>query len=81
MLWVLLDCGRWAPNQGNEAERIQVAVMCLKAQLFRWYSDRARKHPEEALTRLADLTYKMVGTKSRPKLKTKAAETWGLLIF
>ena len=23
----------------------------------------------------------MVGTKSRPKLETKAAETWGLLIF
>ena len=81
VLWVLLDCGCWAPNQGNEAERIQVALMCLKAELFRWYSDRARKHPEEALTRLADLTYKMVGTKSRPKLKTKAAETWGLLIF
>ena len=80
--WRLLLSGCWATTDSNtEAEMLQIAVMCMRAELFRWYRDRARSHPEENLTRLSDLTLKMLGTKAAPKLRTKAAETWGLLLF
>ena len=33
------------------------------------------------LTQISDLTVKMVGNRAEPKLKTKAAETWGVALF
>ena len=81
VIWVLLDCGCWDPPQGTEPERLQVAVMCMRAELWRWYGERAKTHRGENLTRLADLTPKMLGTRAQPKLRTKAAETWGILLF
>ena len=38
-------------------------------------------HPEENLTRLGDLTIKMLGAMDNPRLKTKAMETYGILLF
>ena len=81
IIWELLGAGCWHPNQGTEAEKVQVAVLAMRAELWRWYSERHKKYPLENLTRLADLTPKMLGTRASPKLKTKAAETLGLLHF
>ena len=38
-------------------------------------------HPTERLTRLGNITPKMLGSNSDRKLKTKGAETWGVLLF
>ena len=38
-------------------------------------------HPEENLTRLGDLTIKMLGAMDNPRLKTKAMDTYGVLLF
>ena len=37
--------------------------------------------PDRNLTRVHDITPAMVGTKADNKLKTKGAETWGVLLF
>ena len=81
LIWELLGAGCWHPNQGTEVERVQVAVLAMRSELWRWYGERHKKYPTEYLTRLADLTPKMLGTRASPKLKTKAAETLGLLHF
>ena len=46
-----------------------------------WYSKRHQEHPSERLTRVADFTFKMVGTRAEPNLKTKGAETYGIMKF
>jgi hypothetical protein len=46
-----------------------------------WYTARAQQHPQEQLSKLADLTFNMVGTPADPKLKLKAAEAYGFTLF
>ena len=46
-----------------------------------WYGEHRQEHPAQVLTRLNDLTPNMLGPKTAPKCKTKAAETWGLFLF
>ena len=81
LLWRMLRSHVWGRFADSRSERFHTSVLCLRASLLRWYKDRAQSHPTENLTRLVDLTVKMLGTESKPKLKTKAAETWGLLLF
>ena len=38
-------------------------------------------HPQQSLTKINVVTRKMVGDAAHPKMATKGAETWGLLIF
>ena len=44
---------------------------------MRWYHD----HRQDGLTELSDLTLKMLGSPGDQKLKTKAMETYSLLLF
>lgn len=80
-LWTMLLSGVWGGLERTEGEAFQVAVLCLRAELFAWYKTFSVQHPTEILTRLADLTPKMLGTPDRRKLKTKGAETYGVLCF
>ena len=38
-------------------------------------------YPSEKLTRVSDMTRKMVGEPNDPKPKTKGAETYGIVLF
>jgi len=67
--------------ESTAGEALIVAVMSLKNELFSWYRRRRKSHPTEKLTELSDLVPKMLGTKADPQLKTKAAETFGILVF
>ena len=49
----------------------------LRHELFTWY----RSCKNVSITRVNDLKVKMLGEPSKPVLKTKAAETYGLLLF
>ena len=49
----------------------------LRNDVFNWY--RLTNNPK--VTRIHDLTCKMLGSSTKPLLKTKAAETYGLLLF
>ena len=53
----------------------------IRAELKAWYKEHHREFPEEQLTRISDITVKMIGTANKPRLKTKGLETWGFLLF
>ena len=69
-IWKLILCGAYG-NLGTASENLHAAILVLRDALMRWYKDLT----EEDLTRVADLTVKMVGKKDDQKLKTKGAET------
>ena len=53
----------------------------MNSHLQAWYKKRHVAMPKEVLTRINTVTRKMVGGPADRKLKTKASETWGLLLF
>ena len=54
-----------------------MAIQHFRAELLRWYTDEAlEKH-----TQVSDITQSMLGSKTEPKLKLKAMETWGVCNF
>jgi len=79
-LWNMIESGVYGAF-GNAEENIQRAVSACRVQLTQWYKRRHQENPTEGLTRLNDLTVKMLGTSMAPLLKTKGAETWGLALF
>ena len=80
VLWCLIDSDVF-PKAGTSEENVQNAVLLLRAQLMAWYRQQQRERPERSLTRVSDLTVKMIGSRHDPKCKTKGAETFGLLLF
>ena len=79
MIWVLLE-SKILGDVGTAEENLQTAVLVLKSQLVFFYSEYDRTHAK-TLTRVSDLTSKMVGTRNQPKCKTKGAETLGMAFF
>ena len=77
----LVTAGIWGEFEGAAAERVSASVFALRGELKAWCSDRARTHPDEVLTRLADLTPKMIGDPTHTRMKVKAMECYGLLLF
>ena len=66
---------------GTADENLQRSVLILRSHLFNFYNEYEAAHPGKTLTRLSDLTAKMVGTKADPKCRTKGAETYGVAPF
>ena len=81
LCWFLIMSRIWRVHQRQE-EQVDHGVNVLKYQLRAWYRTRHRERPRETLTRINDITPKMLGeSPNTQKLKTKGAETWGLLLF
>lgn len=80
VVWYLLGSVMFA-GPGNADESLHVAVMAFALELNVFYKARAVSHPTEVLTRVSDFSVKLIGTKESPKLKTKGAETFGILVF
>ena len=78
-LWHLLSSSVY-PSIGSADENLQRAILVMRAQLMAFYKAHRRDHGD-VLTALSDLTLKMVGTPNDQKLKTKGAETFGLMLF
>ena len=79
-VWLCIESGIYGTAVGTSEETLHVAVLLLKTALKRFY----RKHFRETgkqLTQVSDVTVKMVGSRNDPKLKTKGAESWGILLF
>jgi hypothetical protein len=77
-LWFIVLSGFYGVI-GTVAENTAAALLAMRHDLMQWYKAVAVRFPN--LTRLSDLTSKMVGTRTQRKCKTKAAETWGLMLF
>jgi hypothetical protein len=80
VLWFLLS-SRLFGSHGTAEEHVQVATMIMKNKLMEFYTRYADAHPEKPLTRVSDLTPKMIGTRAEPRCKTKGAETFGMAAF
>ena len=80
-LWALLRAPIWGVGQPTEQERLLVALLAMKVELWEHYTRYDREHPTERCTRLADLTPKMVGIGSEMKLRTKAKETFHVALY
>jgi hypothetical protein len=81
VMWVLLKSSIWGLLEASEGARLQVSVHQMRAALFKWYDEWAKEHPDEPLTRINNITYKMIGDQWNPRLKLKAMETYGFLVF
>jgi hypothetical protein len=80
VLWFLFNSEIFG-SVGTAEENLQTAVLIIKSQLMAWYTEQQRANPSRVLTRVGDLTVKMVGTKHKPRCKTKGAETFGMALF
>ena len=79
IIWLLLDSNS-VVRGSNIDERKELFAIALKSNLRRWYPAYERAHGV-SLTRINDFTSKMLGERDEKKIKTKGAETWGLLLF
>ena len=80
-IWRMIKSGIWGKMQSTATEAMQVFVMTLRSNLMGWYRQYRRLHPEADLTEVADFTPGMLGTETKPHLKVKGAECYGLLLF
>ena len=80
-IWCLLMANIWGRTETYAAARVQGGVHAIKAELFYWYENRARTHPDQVLTRLGDLTVKMIGDRENYSFKAKGMETLGFCLF
>ena len=77
LLWQFVLSGCFGPSPGTSEERIDTARLALLHRLINWYKDRHALYPTEYLTRVSDLTRKMMGELDGKRLKVKGAESWG----
>jgi len=80
LVWEVLRKPIWARAELTGDERQEVNVLGLRSALFAFYTAHRRLHGP-VLTEITEVTTKMFGTTADPKLKTKAAETWGFHLF
>lgn len=81
VVWMVLDSPAWVPSRGSAEEHARMSVRCMRGELDQWYKDRHAANPVEGLTRVHDLTIKMFGSRTEPKIAMSASETWGFLLF
>jgi hypothetical protein len=62
-------------------EKVQVSILRLKGDLWKWYEKRSKDFPLEDVHRLQELTVEMIGKPIKPKFRGKAAESKTLLSF
>jgi hypothetical protein len=79
-VWQLLTSGVYGASATSGADLV-VCCLAMRTSLFNWYKARRAKFPSEGLTEVTDWIPSMVGKHGKPKLKTKAAETWSVLLF
>jgi hypothetical protein len=80
-VWHILGSSIFYGRLGTATEQAFNALLGFRHSLFLFYKSWDAAHPHGKLTRLSDLTIKMIGTHDSPLLKTKGAETFGILMF
>ena len=75
-LWELFTNRIWCDASVTETEAILLQLMSFKRELFAWYDEQQRAGHD--VTRISNMTNKMIGTSDRRLLKTKAMETFWL---
>ena len=81
--WEFLRSGVWRVAASNRTKNFKTSVLGCRSELWAWYASRRQSHSTENLTqvKVADVTRSPSGSMKDPKLKTRAAETWRMLLF
>ena len=79
-VWTCLLSGVFG-GVGTAEENVATGILAFRSMLMSWYKTRHKERPGERLTRLADFNAKLIGTASSQVLKSKGAETYGLMKF
>lgn len=79
ILWKLLRSGLWG-ELGTQDQQVAIAMLALSREISAFYKQR-RREKKRKLTCIQALNKRLLGAPSEPTLKTKGAETWGLLLF
>ena len=79
-VWEIIDSRRFG-TAGTQEEQLALSILALRASLMNWYKARHRLNPDEKLTRVPDFNARLVGKKSDPLLRSKGAESYGLLLW
>lgn len=82
VLWRVIEADAFhlGSGLGDEAGHARTALR-LRRELFDWYADQKRRFPEKPVYELADFNLKVLGSKAKPHLTAKAAESGSLLEF
>ena len=78
LIWKLISARVFAGGTTQD-ELIENSVIALSSRLQLFYRQEHARRPEKKMTRVNRITPKMVGTANDPVLKTKGAETFGVL--
>ena len=78
-LWEILDSGVF--GLATSQDHLQHAVAVMRNRMIQFYADHRRLHPGSPLTEVSDLTLGRLTTREAGVLKTKGAETYGMLKF
>ena len=73
--WTLLSASIWGRFEPTESEAFKVSMIALRGESFSWYKAYHRLFPNRKLSRLANFTVAMVGTKNEFVLRAKAMDT------
>ena len=74
VVWAMIDTLAFAPA-GNAEDVKTTTVAHISTLLATWYKVQQSRSPNEPLTQITHLGPTMIGTRHRPMLSTKAAET------
>lgn len=80
-MWIIIRAGIWLGGETTQEKRDTIALTQFRSSLHAWYRVRHDNNPEEKLTRVHDMTIKMIGSPTQPTFKFSGAETWGLMLF
>lgn len=81
VLWEAIRADIWQTNVTQEKAHCELSVQLMRSSLWTFYRNWSRRHPEEPLTQLGNLTLSMLGSYDQQVLKTKGGETFGLLVY
>ena len=77
-IWAILDSGVY--GRVTSVDGVQLAISVMRNALMNFYRDH-RRGSTEVLTEVTDLTPAMLLSRDSHRIKTKGAETYGILKF
>lgn len=79
-LWRLILVDAWGTSATSE-QLHQLSALQIRNELWAWYREQRRAHPEREIAQVSDFNVRMLGKPNHQTLTTKAAETKWLVPF
>ena len=80
-VWLCISRNAFRVPARTLEDTVIATCLAVRESITRFYAIYARANPGHRLTEIQDITPSMLGKRSKPKLKLKAAETWGFLLW